>query len=506
MDLVLDFDPKSSRTVFLKIAAALKQAIVEGRLQPGSAMPSVRQLASSLGSSRSTIIKAYNVLESQGLVVAVPGNGTFVKARLDDIDMSPPNDEAQIEVGEKVKLSSYGQRLLQAQEAAARIRDLYKSWSDYGMLPTIVPAAQWQKLIVKHCREFTIKGRQVSRDPFGYWPLRQALAEFLARSRAVRCTADQVMVFLNREQRLELICRVLLENGDRVAVENPGYFGAHHALVHQGATLVPITSDTKGLHVQELARESEPIKMVYIQPSHQEPAGAQMSIARREQLLQWAARSGSYIIEDDFDSEFRTGSNLLPSLQGMDRAGSVIYLRCFWKVLSPLVKFGFVVVPTHLVPVMQQARLNFESESMLLEQMALTDLILEGHLERHIFKTRQVHTKRRQTLIYSLTQHFGPMIAVSREVNGVCVQVRFEVGLEDDELLAIARQCRVPILSTAPYYIGRGKRGEFILPFMELDEHTCQERIKEFAARVTSRQEQLDVSPMMSGLTWTPVA
>jgi GntR family transcriptional regulator/MocR family aminotransferase len=482
MDFVVQFEEKSHLPVFRQLSTALRKAIEDGRLEPGKAMPSVRDLAASLSMSRSTVLKAYEELQSQGYLEALSGLGTFVRknlAEVADIDMSPPvvNDPRP----GQLPLSDFGYRLLQNQKDEAETKHLHAGWY-YGCSPAnFLPLAQWKQMLLRHCRIKDATQLQYLQDPFGYMNLRSAIAGFLSRSRAIKCRPEQVIVFSARENRLDLLCRVLLNEGDAVAVENPGYYGVRHTLFVNGAKVIPVPIDEEGISVEYLRNLKEKVKFVYVQPSHHEPTGVQMTLNRRKELLQWAHRAQCLIIEDDYDCEFRHGNDLLPALQGLDRSDNVIYLRCFWKVLSPLVRLGFLVVPECLVPVMALAKFKYERDVPLLEQYALADLISEGHLERHIKKARAVFAQRRRELILAATRYLGRRARLAKQTNGMYVKVNIDSSVCDERILRCAKEIGVAMVSTVPYYVTNAPRGEFILPFANIDDEVIDGKIKRLA-------------------------
>ncbi len=482
MELVIQLDPTSFSPLYRQLSDALKKAIQEGRLAPGKPMPSVRSLGSSLEMSRSTVLKSYDELQSQGYIEAQTGLGTFVTKTLPTVlDLSPPAEEPTSNQRSQMDLSAYGNRLLQNQNAEMETRRFHAGWH-FGTEPeTLLPIAQWKQMLLRHCGTKELSQMNYSQEPFGYKPLREAVSAFLARSRAVKCTTEQVAIFSCRENRLDLLCRLLLDPGDCVALENPGYYGVRHTLVTHGAELVAVPVDDQGICVDYLRALTEKIKFVYLTPSVHEPSGVQMSLKRREELLDWARTTGAFIIEDDYDSEYRHGSNLIPAIQGLDNNDCVIYLRCFWKVMAPLVRLGFMVIPKCLVPVVALAKFKYERDVPLLEQQALTDFLNEGLLERHIKKSRAIYMKRRQALVFAVTHYIGRKVEVCKEINGMFVQVWFNTSLPDERLLQCAQQAGVPMVSTRPFYISEHVSGEFIIPFTQMNEETINSRVMRLA-------------------------
>jgi GntR family transcriptional regulator/MocR family aminotransferase len=242
--------------------------------------------------------------------------------------------------------------------------------------------------------------------------LRQALAAYLGTARAVRCEAEQIMVVSGSQQALEITVRVLLDPGQPVWVEEPGYGGARDALAMAGARLVPVPVDQEGLDVAAGIRICRRARAALVTPSHQYPLGATMSASRRLQLLDWAQATGSWIIEDDYDSEYRYESQPIAALQGLDRDARVIYIGTFSKVLFPALRVGYLVIPADLVERFAAVREAMDICPPALTPAVLADFIVEGHFARHLRRTSLLYSERRSALVESLRRHFGPRLRV----------------------------------------------------------------------------------------------
>jgi GntR family transcriptional regulator/MocR family aminotransferase len=227
-------------------------------------------------------------------------------------------------------------------------------------------------------------------DAMGYLPFREAIAEYLGAVRGVRCESSQILVTTGSQQALQISAQVLLDPKDRMWMEEPGYPGARQAFMTVGAELIPVRVDHDGMNVAEITRRGRNARAVYVTPSHQYPMGMTMGATRRMLLLNWAARSGAWIIEDDYDSEYRFGSRPIASLQGLDTDGSVIYIGTFSKVMFPALRLGYVVVPKDLVHAFSAARDAADIFSSTLYQAVMTDFIHEGHFARHIRRMRML--------------------------------------------------------------------------------------------------------------------
>ncbi|HEY9784906.1 MAG TPA: PLP-dependent aminotransferase family protein [Candidatus Obscuribacterales bacterium] len=483
MDIALTLEYKPGVPLYRQLAEALKECILSGRLKPGEFLPSTRDMAKMLGASRVTVVRSYEELVSQGFLIAATGRGTCVARRLPEeaqrvaMQMHVHHD---LLPERKLVLSKFGKRLMQQGCVRSGSADLPEL--NYGAPPSEhLPVTKWREMLLRYSRGVNDHAEVFEdEDPMGYRPLRDAIASYLSRARGVKCRAEQVAVFSGAQHALNLIARLLIDEGDSVVVENPGFPQAREQFALNGAEVIPVAVDECGLQVNEL-RELNDCKAAYVTPSHQDPTGAVLPLERRTDLLRWARKTGAFIIEDDFDSEYRYGGKAVPALQGLDESESVIYLSTFWKVLFPLLPVGYLVVPHCLIPCVARAKLLTERTFPLLEQLALTDFIQEGHLERHIRRSRDVYAKRRQALIFALTTNFGKALFISKESAGMHVLVRFATTLSDDELLACAVKAEVPMVSTSDYYVDGERQGEFMIGFAAVDGEIIAEKVAALA-------------------------
>jgi GntR family transcriptional regulator/MocR family aminotransferase len=292
--------------------------------------------------------------------------------------------------------------------------------------------------------------------------------------RAVRCTPEQVVVVNGSQQGLDLCARLLLEPGEEVAFENPGYQGARRILTACGARLRPCAIDADGITLASLSKKT---RLVYITPSHQYPTGVSMSLARRLELAEWARHHGTIIIEDDYCSEYRYTGPPMPSLQGLASGVPVIYIGTFSKVMFPGLRMGYIIAPRQLVPAFTRAKWLADRHSALLEQAALADFLAEGHLERHIRRMRRLYGLRRNVLIDSLDRHFGAKASILGDGAGMHLMVRFD----DPRIAERAERNKVQLISASPYYLTKPPGNEFIFGFSSIGERTIREAIKRIA-------------------------
>jgi GntR family transcriptional regulator / MocR family aminotransferase len=487
MDFMLTLDNRSPIPLHRQLYDEIRKSILTGRLSAGASVPSTRMLAVSLGISRSTVTLSYDQLISEGYLQTTVGSGTRVSDRLpeDLLHASPPKTGKSGSHGGKrysPKLSRYGENLAESSTIEPQEPNLPIPFN-YGT-PAIdeFPLDIWRRLLLRHCRgekSGLLNHGATEGDP----GLRAAIASYLGRSRATRCSADQVIIVNGSQQAIDLVTKVLIDRGDRVALENPGYLGARCSFLAQGAVLKPVPIDESGIIIERLpARSSGPTKLVYVTPSHQFPTGAVLCLSRRLELLAWAADAGAMIVEDDYDSEFRYRSRPIAALQGLDENEIVIYAGTFSKVLFPSLRVGYLVVPPSLVQIFVRARWLADRHTPTLEQRVLADFIDEGHLERHLRRMRTLYDRRRQALSRSLRQHFGDRLTMLGENAGMHLMARLNTGLNDEEVVRRARQVGVGIVSARVYYLADARKDEFVFGYANLSERKIQEGVRRLAS------------------------
>ncbi len=479
MELFVQLDSQSGDSLYRQLSQSLKEAIADGRLSPGSMMPSVRSLGTSLSLSRSTILKAYEELQLQGYLEVRTGLGTFVTQAPPGTEHQSPH-ETPPPSRSSASLSAYGERLARSYGVNSEkdLPDIFNRNVKQDHAP--LPMSFWRRRVAKYYDER--RPKTLAQDGFGYRRLREAAATFLARSRAVRCDASRLSVMTDQESCFDLICRLLIDQGDCVALENPGYHGVRQTLEAHGARTIAVPVDSEGICVEYLYSLKVRVKFVYTTPAVHEPSGTQMSAQRRRQLLEWASSTGAFIVEDDYDCEFRQTSNSLPSIQGLDESDSVIYLRSFHKVMAPMVRVGFMVVPKCLRALVSLAKQKCDNIVPLSEQQALSDFIDAGLLERQIRDCRDLYSKRSCSVIFALTHYIGRKISVSKVNGGTFVRVCFHSTiLADRQILHCARQAGVPMANTEVCYLQDSVPGEFVVSFSGWQESSINNVIMHFA-------------------------
>jgi len=296
-------------------------------------------------------------------------------------------------------------------------------------------------------------------------PLRKAVASYLRVSRAVRCEPDQVIIVSGTRQALDLTVRLLIDPGDSVWMEEPGYFGAHSALKAASARLIPVPVDADGLNVAEGIAKCATARMAYTTPSHQFPLGTPLGVARRLELLKWAAEANAWILEDDYDSEFRYSSRPLPALQSLDQAGSVIYFGTFSKLLFPALRLAYLVAPTNLVDSYSIAKAVTDDQAPTVDQAILADFMEEGHFTRHIRRMRALYLERLEILLDSAGAEMAGAVDVRRPDAGMHAVALLPPGSDDRAVAAAAAGLGVASMPLSGCYLGRPKASGLLLGY-----------------------------------------
>ncbi len=482
MNLDISLNVHDEVPLYRQLSSALKGAIIGGRVRSGEILPSTRELAKSLEISRFTVIKSYEELISQGYFETDLGMGTFVSRRLPGAEPSPAVIAARDPLS---SVSRFAKTLMRTQSVEPSDAELFPELNYSAAAMDQLPIAQWKALLAKHTRNKELAEFDYEADPSGYKPLREAICAYLKRSRFIQCEADQVFIFSSAQSALDLLSKIFLNQGDVAAIEDPGFPGARRSFMANGAELFPVPVDAEGLCVNVLKERPE-VKLLYTTPTHQDPSAAILSMDRRKELLDWAARSRAMIIEDDFGSEYRYGGTTPAALQSMDKHQCVLFLSSFWKVLFPIVRLGFVVVPPAFVPIIRAAKAMTERDNRMVEQVVLCDFINEGLLEKHILKTRKIYSSRRQALVYALTKEFGKSVSIAKESSGTKLLLRFKNEHSVEQILRAAQDAGAPLVSTSAFYADKRALNEFLIAFAHFPEEKIASSIQLFAELLKS--------------------
>jgi GntR family transcriptional regulator / MocR family aminotransferase len=384
----------------------LRSAILEGRLAPGARLPSSRDFAAQYQLSRGTVVSVLERLQAEGYVTPRVGFGTSVN-RVEAAPPARPSTTTPAYIRRVIATCKRPQPWIDLAFADA-IRPFRIGVPDLHEFPSEV----WGRIAANRARNFRSWLRKGG-DRRGYRPLCDAIAEYLQTSRGVKCTAEQVVIVSGIQQALDLLARFLLKKGDRIWMEDPAYFGARIAFENAGATIVPVPVDDEGLSVSAGIRASPAAKGAYVTPAHQFPMGVTTSLERRLALLSWAARTGAFVIEDDYDSEFRFEGQPVPALQNLDKHSSVIFIGSFSKTLFPALRLGYVVLPAPLIELFLSFRYRTDFRNSSFDQAVLCDFIVDGHMARHLRRMRNLYAERFATLIEAASQHLDGLLEIS---------------------------------------------------------------------------------------------
>ena len=477
--LLLDLR-KTDGPLYRRVYHALKSMIRDGRLAPAARLPSTRELAADLRVSRNTVMLAYEQLLAEGYVVS-RNRATASVASASPV--SPMLASSRAKPAAPALVSAYARRLTGLLGAPpARSTGLRYDFR-YGE-PSVdeFPRRIWRRLLAARARR-TARDAFGYADPAGYEPLRAALAEYLKRARGVVCEADQIVVTSGSQQGFDLAARVLLDPGDVAVVEEPHYPGVTIPFEAAGARLAYTPVDAGGLQTHRLPTRA---RLAYVTPCHQFPTGVIMPLERRLALLAWAARTDSWVIEDDYVSEFRYEGHPLEALQSLDRDGRVIYVGTFSKTLFPALRIGYLVLPRSLVPLFVAAKWATDRFSATLAQEALTDFITSGQFERYLRRAGNRNAARRQALIGALRQHFGDRVEIAGENTGVHLVVWLNDVRPRDlaAVIARARGAGVGLYSVAPFHTSPPPRAGLLFGYASLTEAEIRAAIRRVAAIV----------------------
>jgi GntR family transcriptional regulator/MocR family aminotransferase len=455
-------DRAAARPIHRQICAALREAIAEHRIRPGQRLPSTRTLASALAVSRITVLNAFEQLLAEGYLESRAGSGTFVSSTIPDDEAGLPRPLSRPRV-----LRSSVRPV--ARHPAGLLRAPEPWLQGFGAFRMSEPALDqfpfeaWARLLARHARKLEPRALNYG-SPMGDLRLRQALAAYLRTARAVRCEAEQIMVVSGSQQAIEIAARVLVDPGLPVWIEEPGYGGARDALTMAGARLVPVPVDHEGLDVAAGTRACPDARAAVVTPSHQYPLGATMSATRRLQLLDWAQARGAWIIEDDYDSEYRYESQPIAALQGLDRDARVVYVGTFSKVLFPALRVGYLVVPPDLVDRFCAVREAIDICPGGLVAGPLAEFISEGHFARHLRRTGQLYRERRTALVEALRLGFGTRLRVVGAEAGIHL-VALCGRPRDRAIAARAALHRLWVMPLSSCYLGTPRKNGFVLGY-----------------------------------------
>jgi GntR family transcriptional regulator/MocR family aminotransferase len=467
LELTLDNRPQN-QTLTSWLYAQLRLAIIEGRLRPGSRLPASRDFAKLYGLSRGTVVSVFERLHSEGYVSCRVGAGTRVNRieRVKSVQTPTSTPPAYVR---RVIADYVRPKPWIGLDARQGLRPFCMRVPAIGEFP----AELWGRIAARRARNFR-SWLQTDHDGRGYRPLREAIADYLASSRGVRCSSDQIIVVSGVQQGLDLLARLLLKQGDPIWMEDPGYFGATIVFGGAGAQMIAVPVDDQGLSVAAGLRMCASAKGAYVTPAHQFPLGMTMSLERRMALLNWASDTGAFIIEDDYDSEYRFEGLPVPAMQSLDRHSNVIFLGSFNKLLFPSLRIGYVVLPPSLVDLFLAFRYRTDFYNPSSDQAVLCDFIADGHLGRHLRRMRDLYAGRLAALNDGSKRYLGGLLETSDVRAGLYTAAFLKNGMTSRQAEKAAAAVDVEVVALDRYTLRSPDPKGVLLGFAAFDEKTIR--------------------------------
>ncbi len=484
--LLIPLDPTAPEPLHRQVYHGLREAILSGRLQAGAQIPSTRSLADYLEVSRTTIVGAFDQLVAEGYIVGVVGSGSYVARQLPDHLLQVRRDlvDSAISAGRAEPLA---ERIARFREAPGGARNLHLPGPTpafrLGVPPVDeFPVSVWSRLAAARYRSLQTAQLYHGAEG-GTLALRGAIVAHHAAARGVRCTPDQVIVVSSAQEAMDLACRVVLNPGDVAWLEDPGYSGARGVLLAAGARIAPVLVDGDGLVVEHGIALAPTARLTYVTPSHQYPTGATMSLERRLALLDWAARSDAWILEDDYDSEYRYTGRPLTALQGLDVAARVLYIGTFNKTVFPSLRLAYLVLPKALVEAALAFRTLGAQHAPTINQDILTDFLVDGHYASHVRAMCVVCRERRDALLEAAEREASGLLEVARPETGLHTLAWLSPGVDDRAASAAAARFGVEAAALSNYSTtGPGERGALVLGYGGLSPRAIFDGMRRLAA------------------------
>jgi GntR family transcriptional regulator/MocR family aminotransferase len=456
---LISVDRRLARPLYQQIYDAFRARVTRGELRAGQLVPSTRELARELRVSRLPVLDAYAQLHAEGYFETRVGAGTFVAASLPE---GAPSATAPSVARGGRRISAHAAELAPYERApwAGGPGPFQLGQPDLQLFPVGI----WSRLLARYSRQMRTRALQYG-DPMGLPELREVIAHYLRTSRGVRCEAQQIMIVSGSQQALDLSTRVLLDRGAPAWVEEPGYWLVHRVLKAAGCRAVPVPVDEEGLDVAAGVKTGRKARAVFVAPSHQYPLGMTMSATRRLQLLEWAHRADAWIVEDDYDSEYRYDSMPIASLQGLDDHARVIYIGTFSKVMFPSLRLGYLVVPPDLVGRFAAVRIGMDLCPPHANQAVMADFIRAGHFARHLRRMRPVYAERRRVLVAELERELGDRVRIAGDAAGMHLTILLSGRRSDRAIAAKAAQQSLYLSPLSPLYAGSSPQQGFVLGY-----------------------------------------
>jgi GntR family transcriptional regulator/MocR family aminotransferase len=484
--------PKPGTPLYRWLYDELRTRILAGQLRPGMRLPATRDLALQYGLSRPTIVTAFEQLRSEGYVEGRVGSGTYVSQTLpDELLQAPRAGSAGTKRRRRIALSAYAQRLQKSPREVVRNILHSRAASRGGSSgprafragqPALAafPADLWAQVATRRLRRVSTT-LLAGGEALGYRPLRDAVAEYLNTSRGVNCSPEQVLIISGVQEALDRAAHLLLDPGDTVWMEEPGYPRAASSFSAVGAKICPVPVDAEGLDLEAGRRRWPRPRLVYVTPAHQFPLGVTMSLRRRLSLLEWARKSGTVIFEDDYDSEYRYSGRPVPALQGLDRAGVVIYAGSFTDALFPSLRLGYLVAPPDMVDIFGAAGSVSTHHPPLIDQAILCDFIVEGHFARHVRRMRELYAERLGVLLSAAREQLAGLLEISDVEAGLRTVGWLQRGISAERVAKAAAERDVEVVPLGRYAYGRSRPNGLVLGFAAVDGRELRRGVEELA-------------------------
>ncbi|MET4806852.1 PLP-dependent aminotransferase family protein [Limibacillus sp. MBR-115] len=480
---ILQFDlGRYDGPVYQRLYLALREAVLEGRLPPGSRLPSSRALAEELACSRNTVVTAFDQLHAEGYLDRQVGAGSFVSKILPEellVARPQPSNNARKAVAPR-SLSPRGAVLAASRPLAAVAQARHRAFLPGLADPEHFPFDLWSKLLTRTWRR-PPPSLFMHGHPAGLPALREALAAHLIRARNLDCTAEQIIITTGAQQALALAAQLLLSPGDEVWIEDPGYPGLRGPLTAAAAVGRPVAVDAEGLSVAAGRLRAPKARMAVVSPSHHYPLSVVMSLSRRLELLDWARQNTAWIIEDDYDSEYRYAGRPLAALQSLDSpqrggAGRVLYIGSFSKTLFPSLRLGYLVVPADLAERFVAARHALDDHSSAITQPALAAFIGEGHFATHLRRMRKLYGERQAALLRIAGERLADLLEIKPDEAGLHLVAGLGAALtgrmNDQQAVAAAARAGISVDALSRYYLEAPARQGLLMGYAAVPEET----------------------------------
>jgi len=495
--VLLPLDPRAAAPLHAQVFDGLRARILAGELAPGARLPSSRQLARDLGVARVTVLQALDGLAAEGYVVTRAASSTRVApelpvdlgARLGARDAPPPPP------ARPPRISRVARALRAGPSGTPPVGTAPRAFRPGVPALDLFPVALWARIATR-CHARASAALLEGADAAGLPVLREAIAAHVTATRGVRCAADQVFITTGTQPGFDEILRLLVDPGDAVWVEDPGYLGARRAVIGARARPVPIPVDDQGLDVAAGIARAPRARAVLLAPSHQYPLGVTLALPRRLALLRWAARARAVVIEDDYDSEFHHRGRPLTALYGLDEAGCVVYVGTFSKSMFPGLRIGYVVVPPAVVDTFAAARASLPAPASAMDQASLAVFLADGHFATHLRRMRAAYRERSEALAAALAADCGDLLAPAACDTGMQLVASLRVPVSDRRVAAEAARLGVEVGAISSYGLGRRRRSGLVFGFGGVPPSTMRAATRSLARAIEAARYS---SPVASG-------